>query len=146
MIVRYETLVAEPEEMLQKICDFIGEDFLPQMLSMKGAKTFREQGSNSSYGQRKPGVISTNSIGRYNQVLSARQIACIQSFAKQEMLSFNYELDALEMPLTEKLRLMVADWPRNLVLLHTWRIRETMRDQKGRKLPSYRIVPEATST
>lgn len=146
MIVRYETLVAQPEEMLQKICDFIGEDFAPQMLTMKGAKTFRDQGSNSSYGQRKPGVISTNSIGRYNQVLSARQIACIQSFAKQEMLSFDYELDALEMPWKEKLRLIMADWPRNLVLLHSWRIRETMRDQRGRKLPSYRIVPEVTST
>jgi hypothetical protein len=69
-IVRYETLATKPEETLREICAFIDEAYAPEMLTMRGAKTFREQGSNSSYGQRKPGVISTNSIGRFRQVLS----------------------------------------------------------------------------
>jgi len=141
-VVRYETLVAQPEEMLGEICDFIGEPYSPEMITMQGAKGFREQGSNSSYGQRKPGAISTSSIGRYRQVLSSRQIAFIQSVAKQEMQRFDYELDAIELTPADRLKLILADWPRNMALLLTWRVREAIKDQTGRKLPDYRIVPE----
>jgi len=141
-VVRYETLVAQPEEMLGEICDFIGEPYSPEMITMQGAKGFREQGSNSSYGQRKPGAISTSSIGRYRQVLSSRQIAFIQSVAKQEMQRFDYELDAIELAPADRLKLILADWPRNMALLLTWRVREAIKDQTGRKLPDYRIVPE----
>jgi hypothetical protein len=141
-IVRYETLAAQPEEMLQEICDFIGEPYVSEMITMQGAKRFREQGSNSSYGQRKPGAISTSSIGRYSQVLSPRQIAFIQSVAKQEMQRFDYELDAIELAPADRLKLILADWPRNMALLLTWRVREAIKDQTGRKLPDYRIVPE----
>ncbi len=141
-VVRYETLVARPEEILGEICDFIGEPYSPQMITMQGAKGFREQGSNSSYGQRKPGTISTSSIGRYRQVLSPRQIAFIQSVAKQEMQRLDYELDAIELAPADRLKLILADWPRNMALLLSWRVRQAIKDQTGRKLPDYRIVPE----
>jgi hypothetical protein len=141
-IVRYETLAAQPEEMLQDICDFIDEPYVPEMITMQGAKRFREQGSNSSYGQRKPGAISTSSIGRYSQVLSPRQITFIQSVAKEEMRLFDYELDTIELAPVDRLKLIFADWPRNMALLLTWRVLEIIRDQTGRKLPNYRIVPE----
>lgn len=145
-IVRYETLAAEPEAMLQEICDFIDEPYVPEMITMQGAKQFREQGSNSSYGQRKPGAISTSSIGRYRQVLSPRQISFIQSVAKQEMKAFDYAPDEIELDPAERLKLIFADWPRNMALLVTWRLREAIKDQTGRKLPAYRIVPEASAS
>jgi hypothetical protein len=34
MVVRYEDLVAQPEQMLHKICDFLGEQYVPEMLTM----------------------------------------------------------------------------------------------------------------
>lgn len=40
-IIRYETLATKPEETLREICAFIGEDYAPDMLTMRGAKTFR---------------------------------------------------------------------------------------------------------
>lgn len=141
-IVRYETLAKQPEETLQEICEFIDEPYVPEMITMQGAKKFREQGSNSSYEQRKPGSISTSSIGRYRQVLSPRQIAFIQSIAKQEMKDFAYELDPIELDSADRLKLIFSDWPRNMALLLTWRVREAIKDQTGRKLPDYRIVPE----
>ena len=147
-VIRYETLAADPEGVLREICDFIGEDYAPEMLMMQGqgAESFREQGGNSSYGQRKSGVISTNSIGRFRKVLSPRQIACIQILAKQEMLALDYQLDPIQLPLKDRLLFAVADWPRNFALLQTWRVREAVKNRTGRKLPDYRIIPEASTT
>ena len=145
-VVRYETLAAQPEKTLKEICAFIDEPYVPEMITMQGAKKFREQGSNSSYEQRKPGAISTSSIGRYRQVLSPRQIAFIQSVAKQEMQVYDYELDDIDLASADRLKLIFADWPRNMLLLLTWRVREAIMNQKGRKLPDYRIVPEVSAS
>jgi hypothetical protein len=141
-IIRYETLAANPEETLRDICTFIDEEYAPEMLTMHGAKTFRAQGSNSSYGQRKPGVIATDSIGRFRHILSSRQIAFIQTLAKEEMLAFNYQPDAIHLPLNERLRFTLADWPLNLARLIAWRIRHSIKSQTGHTLPAYRIVAE----
>ncbi len=46
MILRYETLALQPEETLQTICDFIGEPYSPDMLTMEGAPTFLDKGGN----------------------------------------------------------------------------------------------------
>jgi hypothetical protein len=142
-IIRYETLAAKPEETLREICAFIGEEYAPEMLTMRGAKSFREQGSNSSYGQRKPGAISTDSIGRFRQVLSARQITFIQTLASEEMLAFDYQPDPIQLPFKERLRFSLIDWPLNLARLIAWRIRYRIRRQTKTPLPAYRIVAEA---
>lgn len=146
MVVRYETLASEPTETLQEICAFIDEAYVPGMETMKGAKTFRAQGSNSSYGDRKPGVISTSSIGRFRDVLSSRQIAFIQAQARQEMLEFDYELDPVEFVFREKMLFLMADWPINRALLTAWRVRDVIRNYRGRQLPDYRIVPRVGTT
>ncbi|HEX6230471.1 MAG TPA: sulfotransferase [Actinomycetota bacterium] len=139
-IVRYETLASEPEASLREICDFIDEPFAPEMLAMEGAKTFRDQGSNSSYGRREPGVISTGSIGRFREVLSPRQIAFIQIVAGSEMASFGYEAEPVRLPLGQRLGLTFLDLPMESAHLVVWRARERARDRAGRPLPSYRLV------
>jgi hypothetical protein len=139
-IVRYETLATEPEATLHDICGFIGESFTAAMLTMEGATTFRDEGSNSSYGPRDPGVISTSSIGRFRDVLSPRQIACIQLLARTEMASFAYEPDALRLSPGQRLRLAFLDLPVETAHLMVWRARERARDRAGRPLPSYRLV------
>jgi len=113
---------------------------------MQGAKTFREQGSNSSYGQRKPGVISTSSIGRFRQVLSAGQIAFVQTVAGDEMLAFDYQPDSIQLSFGQRLRFKLLDWPLNLALLIAWRVRYHIRQQTKTPLPDYRIVPEVGTT
>jgi len=142
-IVRYESLAAKPEETLQDICDFIDEDYMPAMLTMQGASAFRDQGSNSSYGQRKPGVISTDSIGRYRQVLSPRQITFIQTAARRDMLAFDYQPDPIQLSFQQRLRFTLSDWPINWAHLLAWRLRYSINNYKGRSLPAYRIVTEA---
>ena len=139
-VVRYETLAKRPEETIRAICDFIGEDYAPEMLSMDGAGTFKDKGSNSSYGRRDPGVISTDSIGRYREVLSARQIAFMQLVAKDEMAGFGYQMEPLPLSPGQRLRFSVADVPLEVLRLTAWRVREAVRDRTGRAVPAYRLV------
>lgn len=146
MIVRYETLASRPTETLQEICAFIDEEYVPGMETMKGAKTFREQGSNSSYGDRKPGAITTSSIGRFRDVLTSQQIAFIQGRAQKEMREFEYELEEIEFDLRERVQFLVADLPLNQALLLAWHARAAIRNFRGRRLPDYRIVPRAGTT
>jgi len=139
-IVRYETLASEPERSVRELCAFIDEPYDPVMLSMDGASTFRDEGSNSSYGPRDPGVISTSSIGRFREVLSDRQIACIQLLARREMASFGYPPEPLDLSLLGRVRLAVLDIPVETARLVAWRARERARDRAGRPVPSYRLV------
>jgi sulfotransferase family protein len=139
-VVRYETLARRPEETLRAICEFIGEDYAPQMLSMDGAGTFKDKGSNSSYGRRDPGVISTDSIGRYREVLSSRQIAFMQLVAKDDMAAFGYQMEALPLSAGQRLRFSVGDVPLEVLRLTAWRIREAVRNRTGRAVPAHRLV------
>ena len=140
LIVRYETLATEPEASLRGICAFIDEPFTREMLSMEGAPIFREQGSNSSYGRRDPGVISTGSIGRFREVLSPREIAFIQILAGSEMASFGYQRESVRLPPWQRLGLALFDLPVESAHLMAWRARERVRDRIGRPLPGYRLV------
>jgi hypothetical protein len=116
------------------------------MLTMRGAETFREQGSNSSYGQRKVGVISTSSIGRFRQVLSPPQIIFIQQAAKAHMQMLDYQFESFNLTPAQQLRFAIADRPLNWAYVYAWRIRDTVMNQRGRALPDYRIVAEATTS
>lgn len=145
-IIRYETLATKPEETLREICAFIHEEYAPEMLAMHGAKSFREQGSNSSYGQRKPGVISTDSIGRFRQVLSQNEIAFIQAVARDEMLALSYQMHPTDLSMNDRLRYTMFDWPFNQARLIAWRIRYSISRQTKTPLPAYRIVAEPNTS
>lgn len=139
-IVRYETLAGKPEETLRDICAFIGEDYAPEMLRMSGAAAFRDEGGNSSYGQHEPGRISTKSIGRFQQVLSARQIAFMQMLGGGKMAGFDYPLAAVRLSFAERLLFALVDVPFNLARMFAWYGREAYLNRIGRPVPAYRIV------
>jgi hypothetical protein len=141
-VVRYESLVADPESELRAVCAFIGEPYEHEMLTMGGAGRFRDEGSNSSYGPRSAGVISTDSIRKYEKVLSPRQVSFIQASAHREMADHDYEIDDVTMSGTDRALSTLLDGPRNRMVMAAWRAREAFDDRRGRKLPDYRIVAE----
>ncbi len=141
MVVRYEELVAQPEPMLRKVCEFLGEEYVPEMLSMMGAPTHRNKGSNSSYGKREVGRISTDSIARYRQVLSPQEIKYMQDFCKDGMREFGYELDEVRLSAREQLNYMFVDWMFNFARMSLWTAKEAFWGIKGRSLPARRLVP-----
>jgi len=142
MVLRYETLVTQPEETLRAVCTFIDEEFSTEMLTMQGAPRLLEKGSNSSYGRREPGRISADSLGRYRQVLTQREIAFIQAFASHDMRLFSYPLDEIHFSLKDQLAYMFLDWPISLLLMAGWTGKEIFENTRGRTVPARRLIAD----
>jgi len=142
MIVRYEDLASRPEMMLRVICTFIGEEFAPEMLSMQGAQQFRDEGGNSSYGQREPGKITASSVGKFRKVLTGRQVVFMQLFSRRSMQAYGYEPDKFHFGVMDWVRSVFFEFPFNVLRMLTWWLRELILNRMGRDVPSERIVPE----
>lgn len=141
--VRYESVVSAPEQTLREVCAFIGEPFAPEMLSMHGAREFADRGSNSSYGRRPPGAITTASVGRFRAVLSAQQVAYVQRLASGVMERFGYAPEPVPLPPVGWARFAVETVPLETARMLAWRAREAVRDRRGRPVPAYRLVAGA---
>jgi len=141
-IVRYEDLASKPEETLREICNFIDEPYAAEMLYMHGAQQFRDEGGNSSYGQREPGKISASSVGKFRQVLSRRQVAFMQLFSRKTMQAHGYVPDEVRLGFVDWVRFIFFEFPFNLLRMLVWWMRESFLNRAGRKVPSERIVPE----
>ena len=146
MVVRYEDLAGDPEKSLVRICDFIGEPYSDEMLTFDGAPVFRDKGSNSSYGSRTVGAISPESIGKFRNVLSPREIAFTQMVAATEMVRLGYSPDPLQLTRPARVQFVVGNLPLEGCRLVAWRAREAVRDRKGRPVPSYRLVEARVAT
>ncbi len=140
MIVRYEWLAGEPEAALRSICAFIGEPYDEEMLSMTGSGRFRDDGSNSSYGARPVGVISTDSIGRYKEVLEPGQIAFIQGAAARELVEHGYQIDPVAMSARERLLFTATELPYHRAVMAAWRAKSAVSARRGQGVPDYRMV------
>lgn len=138
-IVRYEDLVSEPRHTLEDICKFIDAPWSEEMLEMRQAETFRERGGNSSYGERRPGAISADSIGRYRAVLNESQIGFINAVAGGLMDELEYASDHV---LPRRARsLGRVGYPLELLRYGAWVAREAMAKRRpGKGIPDYRFV------
>ena len=140
MLVRYEELVTDPEDTLHRVCEFVGEDFVPEMLTLSGADDFA--GSNSSYEAASGKAISTRSIGRYRTVLTSSQIRFIQERTRHEMAPFDYRVDTLAQAWPDRLRYPFVTWPIESLRVAAWRTMNSVRNRRGRPLPDYRLVEQ----
>ena len=139
-VVRYEDLVTEPEATVRSVCRFVDEPFDARMLAMEGAPRLLDQGGNSSYGRRAPGVIATDSIGRYRTVLAAREIEFAQHVAGDEMLQFGYDLDVVPMGALARSRFTLTTLPFERARAGVWSTVDARRSRRGRPVPDYRLV------
>ena len=148
-IVRYETLVQQPETTLRDICAFIGETFMPSMLTMEAAPIYRDKGAHRSPTDGATNVISTTYIGRYHNVVPTRELAFMQAHARRAMQTFGYDLDPIQWTLKERLAYGLRDWPANLVRMRTWQAIETLQHNfpayVGRKPDPNMIVKDGAS-
>ena len=142
MTVRYEDLTADPEGTLHEICSFVGEEYAPEMLNMGGAKDFRDKGGNSSYSQRKPGNITTSSIGKFRSVLTKYQVFFLQIFSTTTMQKYGYELDRVKLSPLDWIRFVFFEFPFNFARMTAWFAREVIQNRVGRALPEDRVVSE----
>lgn len=139
-VLKYEDLVAAPEAEMQRICDFIGEPYDAEMLTMRGAERFRSEGANSSYGKRPTGAISTSSIGKYAKVLSEPQVRYIERVGRAEMERHGYEPSLSPLTGGEALRFNALVLPFEEARRRAWEARLAWNALRSKTVPAYRFV------
>jgi hypothetical protein len=91
--IRYEDLVAHPQNTLQSICDFVEAPYEPSMLRFhQDADRYMVNEAASSYNQTATRPISTEMIDKWHTQLTDEEIAIIERICKAEMIEFDYPL------------------------------------------------------
>jgi hypothetical protein len=111
-VVRYESLLARPEETLRAICAFIGEEFLPEMLTMEGAIRF---GPEAALGVAQAPAPAA---------MTSAEVAFTQLHARRQMLAHGYRPASTRLTVGERLRFYAVEWPINLAGMLAWRALE----------------------
>jgi Sulfotransferase family len=123
-IVCYETFVSQREETLQAVCTFLGEEFVPGMLRLEDALRFRDEEDRGSDGDPDFGTSTATITEGPCKVMSKREIAFMQTFAKRDMAAYGYRLEPIRFSLRDRLLLYLVDWPANLAGMIAWRALE----------------------
>src|SRR5262249_17372873 len=89
--VRYEELVVDPESTLRRVCQFIGENFEPQMLSWQRhvdeQVPERERRIHGKL-KRRSGV---DDVARWKREMSARELFVAEAFLGRDLTRAGYE-------------------------------------------------------
>jgi hypothetical protein len=99
-VVRYESMVSQPEETLRDVCQFLGEEFVPAMLTMAHEPRF-QQHTPYLLGES---PLSTRFVGRYRTGLFPREVAFIQAHTGALMNAYAYKPEPISLTTAEKLR------------------------------------------
>jgi hypothetical protein len=102
LLVRYESLITQPEETLRQICDFLGESFVPEMVAMIGEED--------------------TAVSPTAPSLAKQEIAFTQSVARRYMLAFGYRLTKPQLSPRDWVQFYLLDWPANLATLVFWSV------------------------
>jgi hypothetical protein len=100
MCLRYEDLVAEPAEVVQRVCSFLGESFDPAMLEERGGEpSFYPGAAGWKKGWAEWTVghlaqaqepVSTGSLEKWRSELSPGEVAVIEALAAPVMARLGY--------------------------------------------------------
>ncbi len=120
LTVRYESMVGQPEQTLHRLCDFLGEEYTVDMLTMAGAPEFRAKISKGLDLAPDQTPVTSDYIGRYRQGVPEQDIAFIQAHAGRQMRDFDYQMEAIDFSLGERLRFNLLTRPRGLASMWIW--------------------------
>lgn len=118
-VIRYEDMASHPQTTLHETCEFLGEDFLPEMLTMQAEARFEGLTRDAEDG----GPLTAQYIGRYRLGLGARDIAYIQKQVGGLMSAFGYALEPIQFSWRERLRFHLLDETVNSLEGLGWQIK-----------------------
>jgi hypothetical protein len=142
MILRYEDLVLDPADAMSRVCDFIGESFEPEMMTMEGAPEYRKRGGNSSFGDVGAEAISTAAVGRFRTVLPATEVAFIQAVSRREIDALGYVHEPVELRGLERLRFYLGFLPIQLGRMLGWMTVAMVGLSRGETIPPGKLHEE----
>lgn len=119
-IVRFESMVSQPEETLRNVCAFLGETFLPEMLRMDGAPRQRDRLLQGRDLTPDAYPVSPAYIGSFRGKVPQKEIAFIQLHARRKMRAYGYDPDPLYFSSKDWLAFAIGTWPNQIVRLGAW--------------------------
>ena len=120
MAVRFEDLVRSPETTLKAICQFIGEEYLPEMLELPGAPEHRAKMMKGVEGSQTGSPLSDQHIGMYRKGLPKHELAFMQSITHASLREFGYGVERVQFSAIERLAYAIWHWPSNFIRMITW--------------------------
>lgn len=90
MTLHYETLIDDPEKQLRQICDFIGEEFHPDMLNYHKDSSKRVPRHTIHANVAKP--VNKSRCGRWKKDLSPRQARIVEAIIAPQLAKLGYEV------------------------------------------------------
>ncbi|HEX6293070.1 MAG TPA: sulfotransferase [Herpetosiphonaceae bacterium] len=135
LVIRYESLLARREEALREVCDFIGEPFVPNMVTLEGT-------TRSGSDEALAGATDERPDPR---PFSQRELAFVQRYARQEMLAYGYKPQPLRLSLGERLALAFIDWPTNIARAAAWHTLETLQSSFPAHIARKQLITKARS-
>lgn len=118
-VVRYEAMVAQPEETLHDVCRFLGESYTPALVLMEDVPRFRQYQATQFQAAQCP--LSTAYIGHYRHRLASFEIAFIQQYAGESMERLGYKLEPIQLAAADKARFYPTHWVPNRMQMVGWR-------------------------
>ena len=132
MVVRFESLVEDPETVIKSVCRFIGEDYDPEMLTMSGAPIFKQKLTESEFYDPSGSLLSRNYLGRYRIRLSDDDIRFMQLVTKRQMAVNGYPMESLDNSVRKLLKFNLYTLPLNIVKMSAWLMREFLQQSAPR--------------
>ncbi len=136
-LLRYESLVADPDTVTKEVCHFFGLDFEPEMMSMGAVEEQHQRGGNSSFGVANPGGISSRSVGRFRETLDPVTVAFIESACRELMERFDYQPVA-DLSRRDRWRYRLG-LPANVLRLEGWMLAARLEGLIGERVPKRRF-------
>jgi hypothetical protein len=100
MDLKYEELVADPTGVLHRVCEFLGEDYAPEMLGFFETDLAKKRGATKDH--RPLGhAVSDRYVGIHKSLLSLRDQRIFAWAAGKELKEAGYTVDVEPLPLSE---------------------------------------------
>ncbi len=96
--MRYEDLVAAPEEAVRRLCSFVDEPFEPAMLRWFEDREARKSADLSESWKNTAAPMQSDRLARYRRDLSPEEIGTVESIAGPTMVRLGYALDGPGLP------------------------------------------------
>jgi len=107
--VRYEELVREPENVLKRVCDFLGEQYSPELLGFYKTPTSVARGKQRDHAPLGH-AVNDKYVGIYKRLLSLRDQQIYAAVAGDMHREAGYELDVEPAVLSQQEMDLLWEW------------------------------------
>ena len=125
LVLGHEALLADKEGQLRDICDFLGERFYPEMVTMESAVRFGDSKAVPDHAAAQHAVAENSAPPP--QAIQSRDQVFTQVYAGRDIAAFGYDLRPVRLSWKDQLLFNVIDRPANLASMIAWRTLQSMR-------------------